>query len=50
MLPKSERTLLWNDPAIGIEWPGSDEPDFAARSSLRNDEAGKLLSDADTFE
>jgi dTDP-4-dehydrorhamnose 3,5-epimerase len=47
--PKGERTLLWNDPAIGIEWPGSDEPDFAAKLSPK-DEAGKLLSDADTFE
>ena len=24
--PEHERTLLWNDPAIGIEWPLADEP------------------------
>ncbi len=47
--PKGERTLLWNDPVIGIEWPGIYEPGFAARLSPK-DEAGKPLSDADTFE
>ncbi len=24
--PEHERSLLWNDPAIGIEWPLTDEP------------------------
>ena len=47
--PKGERTLLWNDPAIGIDWPGIHEPGFTAKLSPK-DEAGKLLADADTFE
>ncbi len=24
--PEHERTLLWNDPALGIEWPLTEEP------------------------
>ena len=24
--PQHERSLLWNDPAVGIEWPLADEP------------------------
>ncbi len=42
--PEHERTLLWNDPALGIEWPLAGEPVLAAK-----DAAGKLLSAADTY-
>lgn len=40
-----ERSILWNDPAIGIEWPIDFEPILAAK-----DAAGKTLSEADCFE
>jgi dTDP-4-dehydrorhamnose 3,5-epimerase len=42
--PESERSLLWNDPALGIDWPFEGEPKLAAK-----DVAGKLLADADLF-
>ncbi|MDD2742217.1 MAG: dTDP-4-dehydrorhamnose 3,5-epimerase [Rhodocyclaceae bacterium] len=42
--PEYERSLLWSDPAIGIEWPIDGEPKLAAK-----DVAGKLLADADLF-
>lgn len=42
--PQHERTLLWNDPAIGIEWPIDVEPTLAAK-----DAAGKTLAEAETF-
>jgi dTDP-4-dehydrorhamnose 3,5-epimerase len=47
--PKGERTLLWNDPDVGIEWPGLTEKDFEPKLSPK-DETGKRLRDADTFE
>ena len=40
-----ERSILWNDPDIGIEWPIDFEPLLAAK-----DAAGKRLSEADCFE
>ncbi len=40
-----ERSLLWNDPAIGISWPIDFEPQLAAK-----DAAGKLFAEADTYE
>jgi dTDP-4-dehydrorhamnose 3,5-epimerase len=43
--PEHERSLLWNDPAIGIEWPIDGEPLLAAK-----DQAGKLLAQADLFD
>jgi len=43
--PEHERTLLWNDPALGIVWPLAGEPIMAAK-----DLAGKRLADADVFE
>ncbi len=43
--PEHERSLLWNDPALGIQWPLTGEPKLAAK-----DIAGKPLSDADTFD
>jgi dTDP-4-dehydrorhamnose 3,5-epimerase len=43
--PEHERSLLWNDAAIGIEWPLSGAtPQLAAK-----DAAGKLLADAEVF-
>ena len=45
--PEHERSILWSDPAIGIDWPlaGIGDPVVAAK-----DQAGKLLSEADVFE
>ena len=45
--PEWERTLLWNDPAIGINWPilPGLEPILSAK-----DQQGTLLADADLFE
>jgi dTDP-4-dehydrorhamnose 3,5-epimerase len=40
-----ERSIAWNDPEIGIEWPIDFEPMLAAK-----DAAGKRLSEADHFE
>jgi dTDP-4-dehydrorhamnose 3,5-epimerase len=42
--PEHERTLLWNDPALGIEWPFAGPPILAAK-----DAAGRPLADADAF-
>ncbi len=42
--PEHERCVLWNDPAIGIDWPQTGEPMLAAK-----DLAGKRLQDADVF-
>jgi dTDP-4-dehydrorhamnose 3,5-epimerase len=42
--PAHERTLLWNDPALGIAWPGGIEPALAAK-----DAAGVPLAAADVF-
>ncbi|HVW52312.1 MAG TPA: dTDP-4-dehydrorhamnose 3,5-epimerase [Trinickia sp.] len=42
--PEHERTLLWNDPALGIEWPLDGAPQIAAK-----DEAGRLLADAEVY-
>jgi dTDP-4-dehydrorhamnose 3,5-epimerase len=43
--PQHERSLLWNDPALGIDWPIDFEPQLAAK-----DVAGKLLREAEVFE
>ncbi len=40
-----ERTLLWNDPALGIDWPLAGEPILAAK-----DAAGTPLAQAETFD
>jgi dTDP-4-dehydrorhamnose 3,5-epimerase len=39
-----ERSIAWNDPQIGIDWPIEGEPIVAAK-----DAAGKRLVDADLF-
>ena len=41
--PEHERTLLWNDPALGIHWPVA-APQLAAK-----DAAGTPLAAADTY-
>ena len=45
--PDYERTLLWNDPEIAIQWPVLEDsmPILSAK-----DAQGKLLKDADVFE
>ena len=42
--PAHERSLLWNDPAIGIDWPLDGEPTLSEK-----DKAGSLLADAETY-
>ncbi len=42
--PEHERAILWNDPAIGIDWPLDGAPLLSGK-----DQAGKLLADADVF-
>lgn len=45
--PEYERTILWNDPQIGIEWPLLDGN---APLLSSKDAAGKLLSQAQVFD
>ena len=42
--PEHERSLLWNDPELGIEWPLDEAPQLSAK-----DIAGKPLSQAELF-
>ena len=42
--PEHERCVLWNDPAIGIDWPLPGEPLLSGK-----DQAGVLLKDAEVF-
>lgn len=42
--PEYERSLLWNDPTVGIEWPVDGVPKLAAK-----DAAAKVLSEAEVF-
>ncbi len=43
--PQCERSLLWNDPAIGISWPLQGVPVLSAK-----DQKGIKLGEAETFE
>jgi dTDP-4-dehydrorhamnose 3,5-epimerase len=45
--PQWERTLLWNDPDLGIAWPllGDEQPTLSAK-----DVQGKRLGEADLFD
>ena len=43
--PEHERTLLWNDPTVGIAWPVDGQPRLAAK-----DVEGKPFHEADLFE
>lgn len=42
--PEFERSIQWNDPAIGIEWPFSGEPLLSGK-----DMASKLLADSEVY-
>ena len=42
--PAFERSVLWNDAAIGIQWPLDGEPTLSEK-----DRAGLLLADAETY-
>jgi len=42
--PEHERSLLWNDPLVGIDWPIDFAPQLAAK-----DTAAKSFEDADKF-
>jgi len=42
--PAFERSILWNDPAIGVDWPFDGEPLLSGK-----DAQAKLLADAETF-
>ena len=43
--PEFERSLLWNDPAVGVQWPMQTAPQLAAKDS-----AAKTLSEAEVFD
>lgn len=42
--PEYERSILWNDPAIGIEWPIDAEPILSGK-----DQVGSKMADAEVF-
>ncbi|MDB5909802.1 MAG: rfbC [Massilia sp.] len=42
--PEYERSILWNDPAIGIEWPLDAAPLLSGK-----DQQGTLLAEAEVF-
>lgn len=42
--PEHERSILWNDPTLGIQWPIDAEPVLSGK-----DFAGKHLEDAEVF-
>lgn len=42
--PAFERSIIWNDPEIGIQWPSSATPILSAK-----DQQAKLLADAEVF-
>lgn len=42
--PEFERCIIWNDPAIGIEWPLTDAPLLSEK-----DRNGTLLKDAEVY-
>jgi dTDP-4-dehydrorhamnose 3,5-epimerase len=42
--PEHERAVLWNDPALAIDWPLTGAPVLSGKDSQ-----GKLLADAEAF-
>jgi dTDP-4-dehydrorhamnose 3,5-epimerase len=42
--PAEERILVWNDPAVGVDWPLSADPILNAR-----DRAGRRLAECELF-
>lgn len=43
--PQHDRSLLWNDPGVGIDWQLTEPPILSAK-----DQAGKPLEAADVFQ
>jgi dTDP-4-dehydrorhamnose 3,5-epimerase len=43
--PEHERSLLWDDPTVAVQWPLQTTTQLAAK-----DASGKLLAEADVFE
>ena len=43
--PEHERSLLWNDPAVGVNWPLAGEPRLAAK-----DAAGLPLAQCEVYD
>jgi dTDP-4-dehydrorhamnose 3,5-epimerase len=45
--PQWERSLLWNDPALGIDWPATEgESPILSEKDMK----GALLSEAETYD
>ena len=42
--PSAERSILWNDPTLAIDWELLEAPQLSAK-----DQAGNLLTEADLF-
>jgi dTDP-4-dehydrorhamnose 3,5-epimerase len=42
--PEHERSLLWSDPQLGIDWPLKGQPILSAK-----DRAGVPLAQAETY-
>lgn len=42
--PEYERSLMWNDPALGIQWPFDSHPILAPKDAI-----GTSLSDSEIF-
>jgi len=42
--PEYERCLIWNEPTLGIDWPGSVQPIVSAR-----DASGVRLEESETY-
>ncbi|WP_299568276.1 dTDP-4-dehydrorhamnose 3,5-epimerase [uncultured Shewanella sp.] len=42
--PDSDRSIMWNDPTISIDWPLNGKPDLSMK-----DEKAKAFTDADKF-
>lgn len=43
--PEHERSILWNDPDIGVTWPNIGQPVLSGK-----DQAGNRLRDAEVFD
>ena len=43
--PEFERTIMWNDPDLGVAWPIQDPPQLSAK-----DKQGKPFKEAEVFE
>jgi len=43
--PQHERTIMWNDPDLGINWPIAGEPILAPK-----DKVGKRFTEAEVFD